>query len=84
MKRNFCGICEKEFIYNFHEEFKTWPPAFIESVISKNALTGKKIKSFACSRNYLDNDVKVKTCLIRLYETLHRYILKTSVHREGF
>lgn len=82
MKRNFCGICEKEFIYNFYQEFNTWPPAFTDAVISKNALTGKKIKSFACYRNYLDNDGKVKTCLIRLYETLHRYILKFSVHRE--
>ncbi len=70
LKLNFCRTCEIEFEIVFRDEFNRGSPipAF-----------GKHV---ACTRNYLDNDGIVKTCLRRLTESLVGYVQKVRCHRE--
>ena len=69
MERNFCRTCEIEFEEAFVVEFKS----------NKFRLSGIS-NTYNCSRQFLDNDGIVKSCFVRLIETLIKYA-KTKSHR---
>jgi len=70
MERKFCKVCEQE----FHNIFRD---TFGESIRAKELDWDREIQ---CTRNYIGDDDKIRSCLCRLIDALIKYREKVSYH----